>query len=815
MHARRSPIPDICIRATGELRLVSTVAPREGCSPPPPSNLDRFRRVLETHNLTQVVCEPTRDTAILDLIFTNRSDLISSVQCLEPFCQSDHRTIEARIQMPRSSSVLLTRPPLRNYRAVDWLCFSHLLSLLDWSSFWMVNDIDRCWLEFKTNVLQILDICVPPQLPCVLPRSRKKPPWLTGTINLLRKHKSHLWAAYTKHPDVDALQQYRRTRNQLTATIRAAQSQYEETIAEQCASNPHTFFTYANTHRSVHSQIPNLRLPDGGVTTNLSAIALTLNNHFVSVFTPESSVVLPPTLPTVPDLIATVPDLYRFDLHTVRFRLLKLNANKAVGPDGIHNVVLKNSSYTIAPLLTALFQKSLDSGVVPEDWKAANVTPIHKSGPLDFAANYRPISLTSCVCKLMERFIYDWVYDFLTLHAPIRASQHGFQRGQSCASQLLEYCNDVTVALDRKCCVDVIYLDFSKAFDKVSHSLLLHKLRCRQIPNRLVRWIESFLLNRKQRVVLGEEFSEWAPVTSGVPQGSVLGPLLFNLFVDDIDEVLDPAVTIKKFADDTKLYISYPPCDAAAAAAKLQASLNSLSIWCSQWCMQLNAAKCSALYFGDQNLVFSYSLNNHSLVRLTSVRDLGVIVTDCGSVSEQCRTAAAAARRLTGLMLRTFKSRKPSVLLPVFKTIIRPLVEYATPVWNPCLKRDIAELENVQRKVTKRIAGFRNLPYSTRLERLQLPSLEMRRLYFDLLECYKIVHGLVRSDCRASLTLSNHNTRGNNCMLDTNLPPARLNVRKYSFVERVLTHWNALPVEILRQSTLGHFKLALRNHLHV
>jgi hypothetical protein len=554
-----------------------------------------------------------------------------------------------------------------------------------------------------------------------------------------------------------------------------------------------------------------LRLPDGGVTTNLADITMTLNKHFVSVFTPKSSIVLMPTLP----VIALQPDSYRFDVQTVRLRLLQLNPNKAVGPDGIHNVVLKNSSYILAPILTALFQKSLDSGIVREEWKAAHVTPIHKSGPPDIAANYRPISLTSCVCKLMERFIYDWVYDFLKLHAPIRASQHGFQRGQSCASQLLEYCNAVTVALDRKHCVDVIYLDFSKAFDKVSHSLLLHKLRCRQLPNRLVRWIESFLLNRKQRVVLGEQSSEWAPVTSGVPQGSVLGPLLFNLFVDDIDEVLHPDVTIKKFADDTKLYISYLPCDAATANAKLQASLNSLSAWCTQWCMQLNATKCSAMYFGDHNPAFTYLLNSHSLARSTSVRDLGVLVTDCGSVSEQCRTAAAAARRLTGLMLRTFKSRKPSVILPVFKTIIRPLVEYATPVWNPCLKRDIADVENVQRKVTKCIAGFRDLPYSTRLQRLELPSLETRRLYLDLLECYKIVHGLVRSDCRTSLLLSNHNTRGNNCMLDTNLPPARLNVRRFSFVERVLTHWNALPVTILRQRTLSQFKLALRNHLHV
>jgi hypothetical protein len=155
------------------------------------------------------------------------------------------------------------------------------------------------------------------------------------------------------------------------------------------------------------------------------------------------------------------------------------------------------------------------------------------------------------------------------------------------------------------------------------------------------------------------------------------------------------------------------------------------------------------------------------------------------------------------------------VILPTLKTIIRPVVEYATPVCNPCLQKDIAEFEKVQRLVTRRIDGFRDLPYHLRLQRLNLPSLSPRSLYLDLLECYKIVHGLVRSDCRRLLTLSSCNTRGFNCMLDTNRPPARLNVRKHYFVERVMSQWNALPLEILRQSTLSNFKTALRNHLHL
>ena len=153
--------------------------------------------------------------------------------------------------------------------------------------------------------------------------------------------------------------------------------------------------------------------------------------------------------------------------------------------------------------------------------------------------------------------------------------------------------------------------------------------------------------------------------------------------------------------------------------------------------------------------------------------------------------------------------------MPLLTAIIRPVLEYSTPVWNPCLQKDIAEIEQVQRKVTKCISGLRNVPYVERLNRLNLPSLQTRRLYFDMLECFKIVHKLVRSNCSNVITLSDRNTRGYHCKLTSSLPPARLNVRKHFFVERALSHWNSLPIEILRQQNYNEFKQMLRNHLNV
>ena len=164
---------------------------------------------------------------------------------------------------------------------------------------------------------------------------------------------------------------------------------------------------------------------------------------------------------------------------------------------------------------------------------------------------------------------------------------------------------------------------------------------------------------------------------------------------------MHPDESIKKFADDTKVYISYYPTDAATAHHKLQESLDSLSVWCTQWCLQLNETKCCSMYFGRNNHAVSYSLNGHSLSRSFSIRDLGVTVNESGTVSEQCQNVASSARRLTGLIFRTFKSRKASVILPILKSIIRPIVEYATPVWNPSLQKDITEIEKVQRQVTR------------------------------------------------------------------------------------------------------------------
>lgn len=776
-----------------------------------PSHLTKLRHVLELHDLTQHVHEPTRESAILDLLLTNRSDLFCSVTNLEPFHNSDHTVLEAIFRLHLPCNITAVVRQFRNYGKVDWDFFSSFLSNQPWHLFWAKHTVEQRWLVFKAHILTALDCCVPWKN---MSTTGRKHPWFNQSIKRCRARKQLLWAAYKQSPSITALHAYRCARNALTATVRQEKARYEEGLAGRCKSDSKPFYNYARSRKSRTQTIPYIARADGSATQTQTETANALNDFFATVFTSSGASTV-----SLEDVLSPFgyvsQQAFKFDVQRVRYQLVKLNPRKATGPDGIASTVLRNSSFVLAPYLTSLFQLSLDEGALPSDWKTANVTPVHKSGRKDDANNYRPISLTSCVCKLMERFIHDWLIEFLNAFAPLNSSQHGFQRSQSCTTQLLEYVNDLTLALDGGLCVDVVYLDFSKAFDKVNHNLLIAKLADRAVPQRLIAWIQSFLTQRMQRVVLDAHFSDWTSVGSGVPQGSVLGPLLFNLYIDDLDSVLLSPVKVKKFADDTKIYVTYKPNAAVASAQTLQSSLDGLSQWCSKWQMKLNQKKCNVLHFGHNNPRLTYTIDGHKLEPTASIRDLGVTISSTGGVSEHCIKVAAQARKITGLMLRTFSSRKPSVVLPIFKTVIRPIVEYATPVWNPCLSKDIAEIERIQRKVTKCIFGMRNLSYDERLQRLGLPTLEVRRNFFDLIECYKIVHGLVRSDCHAVLTLSDCNTRGFQSKLKCTLHTARHNVRRHFFIERVLTLWNALPSEVVLHPTLSAFKCALRDHLKV
>ena len=295
-------------------------------------------------------------------------------------------------------------------------------------------------------------------------------------------------------------------------------------------------------------------------------------------------------------------------------------------------------------------------------------------------------------------------------------------------TNLLETLEDITSCLDNREGVDIVFLDYRKAFDSVPHKRLVHKIARYGFGEVFTRWINNFLSDRTQSVSIRGEFSEPKVVLSGVPQGSVLGPLLFILYVNEIPEILQG--TAKLFADDTKVY------DKACNKDSLQKDLDTLYLWSSKWLLKFNETKCKAMHVGRNNPRNDYKIGSVLLEKVSEERDLGVHLSDNLKPSLQCFEAAKKASSALGIIKRTFSTFEISSFALLYKTNVRCHMEYCVQAWNPYYRKDIDNLEKIQRRATRMVPELRHLSYSDRLQRLKLTSLEDRRQRGDLIEAY-------------------------------------------------------------------------------
>ena len=537
-------------------------------------------------------------------------------------------------------------------------------------------------------------------------------------------------------------------------------SYIENLITEDSTSKPQTskkFWTYIKSKRSKHSGVSPLKSTDESsvLVTDDRVKASILNNQFQSAFSAKEELTqhefdlrcpMPPIdadQPLCEELTITTEGVQRL--------LLNLDPSKASGPDNIAPRVLKELASEIAPALTLLYQTSLNTGVIPSEWKIANVTPVFKKGERSKPENYRPISLTSVPCKLLEHIIVGTIMDYCDIHNIICPQQHGFRRGHSCETQLLGLVDEITQTMDKGGQEDLIVLDFSKAFDKVCHSLLVNKLHHYGIRGKINTWIKNFLTDRQQAVVVNGEMSTYVAVESGVPQGSVLGPSLFLLLINDLPG--DLTCTSRLFADDTA-------CHSKIITSQdhdhLQEDLDKLALWEHRWKMSFNPAKCSVMHMSRRQSIYmpAYYLHGQRLENATHTKYLGVTMSNNMKWNEHIKNTSSKANKTLGFLKRNLKTSSKYAKLTAYKALVRPILEYASPVWDPYTNEGINEIEKVQRRAARWITNKHDSNMEMDMQILGLPSLENRRNRARLSAFYKLHHGKINVSTRNKTQLS-------------------------------------------------------------
>ena len=487
----------------------------------------------------------------------------------------------------------------------------------------------------------------------------------------------------------------------------------------------------------------------------------------------------------------------------------KIKVKTKGGPDGIPPIFLKQCTAQLCKPLADLFSLSFNCGYLPEDWLRSYITPIFKKGVTSDPNNYRPIALTATMCKVMESIIKDQLLHYLTSKGLISKKQHAFIKTHSTATNLLECTHDWFISLNLRHATDIVYIDFSRAFDSIVFKKLLCKIESYGINGKLLAWIGAFLNKRSQCVVIDQCYSTVSTVLSGVPQGSVLGPILFLIFINDLDSICCGESSIMLFADDAKLYSRV---EIDQPSISLQHSLERLSTWAESWQLAINISKCCFLSTSNNKAVSCnrYYLGKNLIPSTSYTLDLGVTITCDLSFQTHINNIVAKALQRNSVFFRGFISRKLNLCRKTFITYIRPLLEYNSVVWNPTHIYLIDLIESVQRRFSKRIPCLSNLPYSDRLTRLGLESLEIRRLHFDLINYYKILNDMspiVSSDH----FLIHHPILSSRSSMPLLQKPLRCNhALSSSFFFRQVDAWNYLPCALKVLPSLPSFKAALK-----
>lgn len=769
----------------------------------------KFLECIRDCYLNQHITMHTRfrrnESATLDLVITEEENIID-LEVDSPLGKSDHVVLKFKYvcYLDNLEEYKDGGFPKYIYYKGDYEKMSQMLMGIDWENELNGKTVEEMWNKYKKIMYELYHQCIPVR--AKRKKMTSKPPWMNVKASRAVRRKFFAFRRWQESKSSQMYNEYIKERNKATKAYKKAKKEFEGKIAKEAGKNPKAFYKYANSKLKVKTGIGKVKAGEGKMTETDEETAEMLNNFFQTVFIKEEG--------RLPNFDKRTEDkLENFEIfgEQVKKILEQLNENKSCGRDNIHACVLKNTAEASSIPLTIIFKESLMKHEVPTDWKVANISAIHKKGSMIEVNNYRPVSLTSQVCRVMEKIIRSKIIEHLKKNNLIHSSQHGFRNGRSCLTNLLEVLEDWTKIIDEGSCIDILYLDLKKAFDTVPHQRLLLKLKAYGIDGKLHGWIKSFLVGRTQQVVVRKQNSRMVEVESGVPQGSVIGPILFLIYINDMSEGLENEV--KLFADDAKIYSRI---EHERDSESLQRDLNKLNnVWSKDWLMNFNVEKCKRMHIGSKNQKFLYNMAATTskegveiLKESTEEKDLGVVIDNELKFNKHIQGIVKNANRTLGLIRKTFEELDKETFLLLYFPLVRSKLEYCVQAWSPSLKKDQIIIEQVQRRATKLIPELREFTYKERLQKLGLTTLYQRRLRGDAIEVYKLLTGLEDIDYKQFMQLNEReNTRGHHLKLWKNR--CRLNTRKYFFSQRVVDMWNGLPEDVVSAKSVSSFKKRL------
>ena len=722
---------------------------------------------------------------VLDLVLTNCDNLCCEVATNTLLnCDIYHPALECQYNRAENINLLATYEVRFDFRNAKFEVLDVNLLNVDWDAWFYELDVDECVRVFYLFLDDLFNMYVPTRH---VNSSQRFPTWFSAELREAIREKSRVHYMFKSTGNFQHYLDFSKLRSECLAASRREYREYVSRIESDLLSggSPKPFWSHVANMKG-NSGIPGSVTYGSHSGNNGDDIATLFSECFASAFVARSGMStssadqrgdLTSSL-SIPSVVLSLEDIYQV--------LSTLDANKGAGPDGIPAVAARGCALSLARPRWLIFNKSLDSGTFPSSWKVASVKPLWKAGNRSDVSNYRPISMLCVFSKIFERLVLQQLKP--ALRQLIHPNQHGFMGGRSTVTNLLVYEDFISRSMESGYEVDGIYTDFSKAFDKVDHDLLMYKLREAGFCGVLLQWFGSYLSDRTQYVKINNYVSSNKCVTSGVPQGSHLSPLLFNLFINDISACFVNS-NFLLFADDLKVYHAIRN---SSDAVLLQSDLDRLHEWCASNRLPLNLKKCHFITFSRCNRAArSYKLGDGGLVKCETVVDLGVTFNSRLSWHDHVAGVVSRAYKQLGFVnrhTRDFDNLRAINVL--YCSLVRSVIEYASVLWSPSAVLLREMVEKVQRRHLRYI-NFRlgipidSLNYDDLQRLLGLTTLKIRRERLDLSFLYNLVNGV--TDCPALLQLINFSVpaRALRCATTFRVEHCRTDYRAQSPLNRI------------------------------